>query len=265
MEKRSIHTDGLTTGYRLGRGSSKILHHDLNLELRQGELICLLGLNGTGKSTLLRTLLGMEKPLNGDVFIDGKQLNEISIKETAKLISVVLTDKIEDHFLTAFEVALTGRYPYGSMTGRLSQEDKRIVEDTFLQLSISHLSDAVFQKLSDGEKQRVLIARAIVQQTPFIFMDEPVAFVDSPGKIGIMHLIKQLAEKYSKGVLIATHDLESALNYGDKLWLLGYERSFEEGSPAHLVNSGSFNKFFDRENVTFDIQSRRFIFKNKTT
>ena len=120
MEKRSIHTEALTTGYRLGKGKKKVLHDNLRLELKQGELICLLGLNGTGKSTLLRTLLGMEKPLNGNVFIDGKHLTEISIKETARLITVVLTDKIEDHFLTAFEVALTGRYPYGSMTGRVS-------------------------------------------------------------------------------------------------------------------------------------------------
>ena len=263
MSVKTIHTEALSTGYQLGRGKVKILHHDLNLQIRQGQLVCLLGLNGTGKSTLLRTLLGFEKAISGLVKIDDKNLNDISIREIARLISVVLTDRIEDHFLTAYEVTLTGRYPHGSMTGRVTLEDKLIVEDTFTQLSINHLSDSVFQKLSDGEKQRVLIARAIVQETPFIFMDEPVAFIDSPGKIGIMYLIKQLAEKYNKGVLMATHDLESALTYGDRLWLLGNDGKFEEGQPNQLVDSGSFNRFFDRENVTFDKDTHRFIFSYK--
>jgi iron complex transport system ATP-binding protein len=147
------------------------------------------------------------------------------------------------------------------MTGRIKAEDKIMVAETFGELSISHLAQRVFQNLSDGEKQRVLIARAIVQGTPFIFMDEPVAYVDSPGKIGVMHLISQLATKYGKGVLMATHDIESAFNHADRLWLLGEEKAFLEGSPVSLIENDSVNKFFDRDHVVFDKESRRFIFK----
>ena len=238
-----------------------MLHHGLDLSLASGSLVCLLGLNGTGKSTLLRTLMGAMDPLEGEVLLDEKEMRRFNIREVAKQIAVVLTEKIDDPFLTAFEVALTGRYPHGMMTGRITREDQRIVEDTFSRLSVRHLSGSVFRKLSDGEKQRVLIARAIVQETPFIFMDEPVAFIDSPGKVLIMHLVRELADTYGKGVLMATHDLESAFRFADRLWLLGKEHAFEEGKPSELAEAGSLNRFFDHENVVFDKNSNRFILK----
>lgn len=261
MSRSIIEIQDLSTGYKLPAGRIKFLHRGLNLSLKQGELVCVLGPNGSGKSTLLRTLLGFEKIPEGRVLINGKGLSEISIREVAKLISVVLTEKIDDFYLTAFEIALTGRYPYGSFTGRVSKEDKETIEEIFDQFNISHLLSRVFFKLSDGEKQRVMIARAIAQDTPFIFMDEPVAFIDSPGKVSIMHLVKELTSKYKKGILMATHDLDAAVDYADRLWLLGTDESFEEGMPEKLIESGSFNRFFDLDNVQYNTELRKFIWK----
>jgi len=251
----------LSTGFKLSAGKVKRLQHGLDLELLQGNLICVLGPNGSGKSTLLKTLLGFLKPLEGDVLINDKLTSEISIRDRAKLVSVVLTDKVDDFYLTAFEIALMGRYPHGSFSSRISKEDKEIVATTFVQLGISNLLESVFSKLSDGEKQKVMIARAIVQDTPFIFMDEPVAFIDSPGKVGIMHLVKKLTKEFNKGVLMATHDIEAAVDYADQLWLLGKNGEFEEGLPQNLIGSGSLNRFFDQQNIIFDKKTKRFTWK----
>jgi iron complex transport system ATP-binding protein len=261
MEGTTIQIRNLCTGFKLARGKVKRLQKGLNLELVRGELICVLGPNGSGKSILLKTLLGFLKPLEGEILIDKKPITEISIRDFAKLVSVVLTNKIDDFYLTAFEVALTGRYPHGSFSSRISKTDKEIVENTFDQLGISNLLESVFSTLSDGEKQKVMIARAIVQDTPFIFMDEPVAFIDSPGKVGIMHLVKKLTKEFNKGVLMATHDIEAAIDYADQLWLLGKDGNFEKGLPQNLIGSGSLNRFFDQQNITFDKQSKRFTWK----
>lgn len=206
-------------------------------------------------------MLGFDNPLEGRVQIDQNPVDEISIREMARLVSVVLTDKIDDFYLTAFEVALTGRYPHGSFSGRITQEDRLIVEKIFEQFAISHLQASTFYKLSDGEKQRVMIARAIAQETPFIFMDEPVAFIDSPGKVGIMNLIKNLTTNYNKSILMATHDIDAAVEYADSLWLLGKNGEFEQGLPINLINAGSFNRLFDQQNVSFDKQTKKFVWK----
>ena len=261
MEKSIIEIQNLCTGFKLSGGKVRRLHQRLNIDIKQGELVCILGPNGSGKSTLLRTLLGFEKPLEGVVLIDQKPIDKITIREMARFVSVVLTDKIDDFYLTAFEVALTGRYPYGSFSGRITQEDKLMVEKVFDQITISHLLSSTFYKLSDGEKQRVMIARAIVQDTPFIFMDEPVAFIDSPGKVGIMQLIKNLTMTFGKGVLMATHDIDSAIDYADRFWLLGKNAAFEQGLPFALIESGSINRFFDQQNIFFEKQTKKFVWK----
>lgn len=261
MENSAIQIRNLSTGFKFSSTKVKRLQQGLHLELVRGELICILGPNGSGKSTLLKTVLGFLKPLEGNVLVNNKPTSEISIRNFAKLVSVVLTDKIDDFYLTAFEIALTGRYPHGSFSSRISKKDKEIVEITFAQLGISTLLESVFSKLSDGEKQKVMIARAIVQDTPFIFMDEPVAFIDSPGKVGIMHLLKKLTKEFNKGVLMATHDIEAAIDYADQLWLLGKNGEFEKGLPQNLIGSGSLNRFFDQQNIIFDKQTKRFTWK----
>lgn len=250
--------DNLTTGYSLSRSKKIALHQSIDCEVGKGELIALLGPNGAGKSTLLKTLLGIIPALDGNIYCRGKNLNQISKKEIATLVAVVLTDKIEDRYLTSYDIVGTGRYPYGSFTGKLTDIDKEKISNAFNLVGANELTSRVFYSLSDGEKQKVLLARAIAQDTPLIFLDEPTAFIDSPGKVIIMNLLSELVLVHNKTILLTTHDTELALEYASKLWLLGKENYFKEGSPDVLVKSGLINKLFTRKGVVFNVKSRRF-------
>jgi iron complex transport system ATP-binding protein len=248
----------LATGFYQKGGRSQVLHESLNFVLPPGQMVCILGPNGAGKSTLLRTMLGFRKALAGEVYLGSQTLGALSIKEVSKIVSVVLTEKIDDLYLTAFEIVTTARYPYGTFSGKLSELDKQVIDQAFEKVGIGWLAHHNFHRLSDGEKQKVMIARAIAQDTPFIFLDEPVAFVDSPSKIGIMQLLKELVEDLNKGILMATHDLDSALRYADKLLLLGKNKNWKEGLPDDLIKSGAINEFFDQDQVTFNPENQKF-------
>ena len=250
--------DNLTTGYSLSRSKKVVLHQGINCEVGKGELIAMLGPNGAGKSTLLKTLLGIIPALDGNINYSGKNINQISKKEIATLVAVVLTDKIEDRYLTSYDIVGTGRYPYGSFTGKLTNTDKEKINNAFNLVGAGDLANRFFYSLSDGEKQKVLLARAIAQDTPLIFLDEPTAFIDSPGKVIIMELLNQLVKVHNKTVLLTTHDTELALENATSLWLLGKENYFEKGAPDTIVNNGIINNLFVREGVVFNIKSRRF-------
>jgi len=253
-----LQTKNLSTGYFPKKRESKVLHQSLNMDLAAGELVCVLGPNGAGKSTLLRTLLGFQKSLKGEIYYSGRSLKELSVREMAKIVSVVLTDRIDDSFLTVYEVVATGRYPYGSFTGRLKDIDKQIIQNTIQQLGIGNFVSQLFSTLSDGEKQKAMIARAIAQETPLIFLDEPAAFIDSPSKVVLMEILKKLAHDQNKGILLTTHDMEPALRFADKLWLLGTDGEFEVGEPRELIKNGSINRFFDNDEVVFNRETVRF-------
>jgi len=248
----------LTTAYYVGTNKEKTLHQNITAEIKQGELICILGLNGTGKSTLIRTLLGIQKSGKGDVLYNEKSLKEIGLKDLSKLVSVVLTDKIDDAFLKVFDLVSTGRYPYGHLSGKLNGEDIRIISNSLRMMKVDHLKDRTFAQLSDGEKQRILIARAISQNTSLIMLDEPAAFIDSPGKIGIMEMLKELTIIENKAILMTTHDIESALRYADEVWILGSTGEFETGKPEKVINSGLINKYFDNNDIVFNAKKLRF-------
>jgi len=248
----------LTTAYYVGTRKEKTLHQNIFAEVQQGELICVLGLNGTGKTTLIRTLLGIQKKGKGEVFYNEKPLKNINIRDLSRLVSVVLTDKIDDSFLKVFDLVATGRFPYGNISGKLSEDDINIITYSMILMKVEHLNDRVFAQLSDGEKQRVLIARAIAQDTSLIMLDEPAAFIDSPGKIGIMELLKGLTIKNKKAILMTTHDIESALRYADEVWILGKNGEFETGKPEIVTNSGLINEYFDNEEVIFNKSKLRF-------
>lgn len=262
MENALLHIENLSTGYRHGKSDELLLHHSLNLDLMPGELICLLGPNGAGKSTLLRTILGFEKPISGKIYFKNILSEKLNIREKAKFVSVVLTDKIDDAYLTAYEVISSGRYPYGSFLGKMEHEDKRKVAEAIELIGIGGFSKKYFHQLSDGEKQKVMITRAIAQDTPLIFFDEPVAFVDSPSKVSIMSLVRKLATEHKKGILLATHDLDAALKYADRLWLIGKNGKSEIGEPQKLVDEGKINLFFDQKDVIFNTKNQRFESKN---
>lgn len=248
----------ISTGFQLSGNKSKVLHSSINLDIGKGQLIALLGPNGAGKSTLIKTISGIIPPLNGKIMIGEKELMHMSNREIACEISLLLTDKIDDIYLTAFDIVKTGRYPYGSFMGKLSSDDKEIIDESMHTVGINHLYHRVFSTLSDGEKQKVLIARAIAQNTSLIIMDEPTAFIDSPGKIEIMAILTDLVKKHNKSIVITTHDIEMALQNAATLWMLGYKNEFVSGSTSEMVNGEYVNKFFDRDGVRFNKESLKF-------
>lgn len=250
--------ENLSTGYNQGSGKKIIIHNGLNCIVGRGELITLLGPNGAGKSTLLKTLTGMIPALAGEVYYNESNLAHISKKEIAKKVAVVLTDKIEDRYLNAFDIVGTGRYPYGSFLGNLTSTDKDKIVSALKTVGAYDLVARYFYSLSDGEKQKILLARAIAQDTPLILLDEPTAFIDSPGKVIIMNLLNKLVVNHQKTILLTTHDTELALRYATKLWLLGKENYFEEGMPDVMAESGQINQLFDKEGVVFNKINKRF-------
>lgn len=208
----AITTNRLTVGYRGHR-----VVEDISLSLPCGRLVCLLGPNGAGKSTLLRTLCGFQPPIEGTVTISGSDITTMSAAEVARLVSVVLTDRPLTPSLTAVEMVGMGRAPYTGFWGRLSDDDRRLVSEAMQTVGIAPLATRRMGRLSDGERQKVMIAKALAQHTPVIVLDEPTAFLDYPSKVAVMKTLARLAHDESKTILMSTHDLELAAQLGDEL------------------------------------------------
>ena len=257
-EQVTLKATGLGIGYSVGRSQPTLLHENLNLELKTGELTCLLGPNGAGKSTLIRTLVGFQPRLAGDVYIGGKPIKGYSQGEYAKLVSVVLTERSSIGGMTVRELVGMGRYPHTGYFGILRTKDHRVVERAIAQVGIADLAGKYVSELSDGERQKAMIAKALAQETPIIILDEPTAFLDLPSKIEVMVLLLNLAEQTQKSILLSTHDLELALQLADRLWLLAKDRELVSGVPEDLVLSGEFNSFFEREGILFDKETGSF-------
>ena len=208
----AITTNRLTVGYRGHR-----VVEDISLSLPCGRLVCLLGPNGAGKSTLLRTLCGFQPPIEGTVTISGSDITTMSAAEVARLVSVVLTDRPLTPSLTAAEMVGMGRAPYTGLWGRLSDDDRRLVSEAMQTVGIDSLATRRMGRLSDGERQKVMIAKALAQHTPVIVLDEPTAFLDYPSKVAVMKTLARLAHDEGKTILMSTHDLELAAQLGDEL------------------------------------------------
>ena len=208
----AITTNRLTVGYRGHR-----VVEDISLSLPCGRLVCLLGPNGAGKSTLLRTLCGFQPPIAGTVTISGSDITTMSAAEVARLVSVVLTDRPLTPSLTAAEMVGMGRAPYTGFWGRLSDDDRRLVSEAMQTVGIAPLATRRMGRLSDGELQKVMIAKALAQHTPVIVLDEPTAFLDYPSKVAVMKTLARLAHDEGKTILMSTHDLELAAQLGDEL------------------------------------------------
>lgn len=251
MNNVTIEIKNLSTGYKVKKGE-KVISRGLNATLNQCELTCLLGPNGAGKSTLLRTLSAFQKPLGGDVEILGKSIKKYKAQDLAKAISVVLTDNSKISNLTAFEVIAMGRSPYTGFWGKLGEKDKTIIEKCLGWVGIEHLAERKMQTLSDGERQKVMIAKAIAQETPIIFLDEPTAYLDYPSKVQMMLLLHRLAKALKKTIFMSTHDLEHALQVADNVWLLDQDKGLTTGLPEDLSIAGSIEDYFNREGITFD-------------
>lgn len=255
--KETIRVADLSTGYRNKKETIVITRH-INASLYDGELTCLLGPNGAGKSTLLKTLTAFLPPVEGEVFIDNKPLANYSASQLAKVIGVVLTEKLSVSNMTVDELVGMGRSPYTGFWGHMSEYDRRIVNESIDLVGIGALRGRMVQTLSDGERQKVMIAKAIAQETPVIFLDEPTAFLDYPSKVEIMQLLQRLAREQSKTVFLSTHDLELALQIADKVWLIDHTHGVTIGTPEDLALNGDMNVYFHREGVVFDIDSGLF-------
>jgi iron complex transport system ATP-binding protein len=247
-----IETSDLVIGYtQKGRGR-KIVHDSIRLQLYAGEVTSLLGLNGAGKSTLLRTLCGFQPALGGEIRIRGRFLSDYSQGELSRTIGVVMTEKTNAGGITAEELVSLGRHPYTGFFGRLNTEDKRIVAASLEAVDMSHKSTTCVAELSDGERQKIMIAKALAQQCPIIVLDEPTAFLDVTSRIETMSLLHHLATEQKKAILLSTHDLELAIQMSDCLWLQEKGRPMMCGVPEDLILNHSFETFFDKRGITFD-------------
>ena len=259
----TIELKDLTTGYKIKRGN-KVIASNLSATLNDGEMTCLLGPNGAGKSTLLRTLAAFQPALGGTVKVMGQDVQKYESKELARLVSVVLTDNSGIKNMTAREVVEMGRSPYTGFWGKLNEKDKTMVKKCLNWVGIEELAERKMQTLSDGERQKVMIAKAIAQETPIIFLDEPTAYLDYPSKIAMMLLLHRLARALKKTIFMSTHDLEHALQVADQVWLLDQEIGLTTGMPEDLSLDGSIEKYFTKDGMTFDRESCTFSISHQT-
>lgn len=248
-----LSAENLRVGYLLGKKEIKVCD-GMNFELKRGELVALLGPNGAGKSTLLRTLSSSLQPLSGNVYYSGRLLKNISQRDLSRKISVVLTDHTQAGGLTVSELVSLGRQPYTGFFGRLKARDLRLVDEAINSVGLSFKSNSYMAELSDGERQKAMIAKALVQETDVLLLDEPAAFLDVASKLELMALLRQIAVERDCAVLFSSHDVEQALTLSDKLWLMS-RAGLLCGCTEDMVLQGHLSDLFRSNNVRFDIGS----------
>ncbi|MCV3214825.1 ABC transporter ATP-binding protein [Plectonema radiosum NIES-515] len=258
MSDSILTTHNLTIGYKTSRKTVRCVASDISVSLQAGELVCLLGPNGAGKSTLLRSLAGMQPPIAGEVRLLGENIYHLQPQELAKRLSLVLTEKVDVGMLSAYTLVTLGRYPYTDWWGNLTPQDEAIVTWAIKSVGAVHLAQRKVSELSDGERQKIMIARALAQSPIVMLLDEPTAFLDLPRRVEIMQLLRQLARETNQAILLSTHDLNLALRLADKVWLLSTNGILNVGAPEDLVLSGAFADTFESEGVEFDVASGEF-------
>jgi iron complex transport system ATP-binding protein len=252
----AVETHNLSLAYPLRGGHRRTVYSGLDLQAPRGGLTCLLGVNGAGKSTLLRTLCGFLPPADGAVQLFGKAIGRYTQEELSRTAGVVLTEKIDAGGLTVYDLVSLGRHPHTGFFGRLGKADRRIIDAALHAVSIAHKSAARLSDLSDGERQRAVIAKALAQECPLIVLDEPTAYLDVPARIDTFALLRRLCDEAGKTILLSTHDLDLALRSATHLWLLHPDgRRPASGDPSALLRSGAFADFF-RPDVQADLLAR---------
>lgn len=253
----NIEIRSLTTGYLTAR-NRVVIQKDINASLPAGEFICLLGPNGAGKTTLLRTLAGFIPPLDGSVIIDGRHMSTIPPSELSRLIGVVLTERPSVASMTVAQLVALGRSPYTGFWGRLTDRDRHITEDALKATGTASMRDRLVDTLSDGERAKVMVAKALAQETPAIFLDEPTAFLDFQSKAGMMRMLKRLAHESNKTIMQSTHDINMAVALADRLWLVDRTLGVTTGTPRELADNGDLQRYFVRPGITFDPATMKF-------
>jgi iron complex transport system ATP-binding protein len=244
--KASVQLSDLSIGYRQ-HNNRRVVAKGLSAPIYSGQLTCLLGRNGVGKSTLLRTLSAFQPPLDGSIMVDGRNLSSFTAKELARTIGVVLTERPDVQQMTVRELVAMGRSPYTGFWGRLEADDESIVDDAMNMVGIAGLSSRLATTLSDGERQKVMIAKALAQQTPVVYLDEPTAFLDYPSKVDMLLLLRRISREAGKTVFLSTHDVELALQVADCLWLMQQDGQLCVGTPRKLAQKGVLARFVESD------------------
>jgi iron complex transport system ATP-binding protein len=251
-----IETSALSIGYQTSSGKQNIICPNINIHAIEGELVALVGSNGSGKSTLLKTITRILKPLIGSVFINKQPIENIDITEFARIVSYVSTDMVKTGHISVYELVALGRFPYTNWLGTLTANDRNIISEAISSVGIEHLANKQLQEISDGERQRAMIARALAQDTQIIILDEPTAYLDLPNKYELVLLLARLAKNKNKTIIFSTHDLSIAISEADKIWLMA-QNKISEGAPEDLILQGSFSDLFQNRMV-FDIHNGNF-------
>jgi iron complex transport system ATP-binding protein len=259
-EKINIELKQLSVGYEQpGEASLEVLK-DINFTAAPGEMVALIGSNGIGKSTLLRTIAAFQPALSGDIQISARSLNTLNPREIARIMSFVSTETIRIPNLSVFDLVAYGRFPYTNWIGMLADEDKAIVYEAIEKVGLNELARKPVMQISDGERQRAMIARALAQDTPVIILDEPTAYLDVSNKYEIFHLLQILAGEKKKTIVLSTHDLNIALREVDKLWIVTETGNYQ-GAPEDAVLQGWLNQMFKNEHIGFDEKEGEFFFR----
>lgn len=252
-----LSTSNLSIGYKT-KGTTNTIAKNLNLNLKEGKLIALIGANGIGKSTLLRTITGIQKPLSGTVSLNNKNIHELDALTLAQNLSVVLTEKLPPSNLTVWELIALGRQPYTNWIGTLTDNDIAKINQAIELTQIGHLITKKHYEISDGQLQIVLIARALAQDTPLIILDEPTTHLDLLHKVVLFKLLKKLTQETGKCILFSTHDIDMAIQLSDDMIIMTPENVVQD-QPCNLIMKGSFNNLFKDEHIVFDNQKGKFV------
>lgn len=258
MRQVVLEMKGLAVGYQQRRGGPRVVARDIDLTLGRGELVCVLGPNGAGKSTFLKTVSGLQSPVEGTVLLEGRDVHRLGGLERARLMSVVLTDRITAGMFTSYDIVSLGRQPHTDWRGRLTRHDHEIVRQSLQAVGAIELAARPVAELSDGERQRVMVGRALAQEPRLMVLDEITAFLDLPRRVEIMRLLAELAHRGGTAVLVSTHDLDIALRTADQLWLVPGHGHVEYGAPEDLVLAGAVERTFASTNVAFDLRDGTF-------
>lgn len=260
MTDSILQTENLGIGYA-DKKKTNTIASNLNLDLRSGKLIALIGANGVGKSTLLRTLTRIQNPLSGEIYLNGNSIDSFTATDLARQFSIVLTEKLPPSNLTVFELIALGRQPYTNWVGKLSTLDREKIEQAMTLTNVMGLTDKKHFQISDGQLQKVLIARALAQDTPLIILDEPTTHLDLLHKVSLLRLLKQLTHQTGKCILFSTHDIDLALELSDEMIVMKSDKTVQN-TPSELIAGGVFNTLFEDQHIWFDVEKAKFIFKN---
>jgi iron complex transport system ATP-binding protein len=253
--------NSLKIGYISGRNNNVLLP-PLNASANKGELIAVIGRNGIGKSTLLRTMTGIQQSLGGDIIYDGRKIKDYSRADLAQKVGYISTDIVKVTNMSVYDLVSLGRFPHTNWFGKIGSKDHEIIMDAIEKTSMSAFCNRYVSELSDGERQKAMIARILAQDAGIMIMDEPTAFLDMGSKYEILHLMHQLSQKSDKTIIFSTHDLHMAISQSDKIWLI-LDKQLREGAPEDLMIDGAFDHLFESSSVQFNSETGTFSFREE--